>query len=63
MHVLQIAELLEQQGKIFGNKKKKKSFFYPNSNFLIRRNRNGTCLTTNECSGKGGQASGSCASG
>ena len=62
MHVLQIAELLEQQGKIFGNQKKE-IFFSPNCNFLIRRNRNGTCLTTNECSGKGGQASGSCASG
>ena len=61
MHVLQIAELLEQQGKIFG--KKKIFFSSPNCNFLIRRNRNGTCLTTNECSGKGGQASGSCASG
>ena len=61
MHVLQIAELLEQQGKIFGNQKN--HLFSPNCNFLIRRNRNGTCLTTNECSGKGGQASGSCASG
>ena len=65
MPVLVIAEQLEQQGTHFLNVIENNCFclLYCDMIFYSRRNRNGTCFTTNECADKGGTASGSCASG